>query len=247
MGVRIGLVGDRNDVHAAHRAIPKALELAAAEAGVDLEVEWIGTETVDPSAPALERCDGLWCIPASPYRSAEGALAAIRFAREQGVPFLGTCGGFQHTIIEVAFSIWGVDTVGHAELDPDAKDPIISVLACKLIETGAPVHFKRGSKLAEAYGALTAVEEYHCGYGFNARYRHHLERGPLEVTAWDDDGDVRGVELEGHPFFVATLFQPERAGLKGRVPPIVRAYLSAVTRRLATGSDASQHRGSAGR
>ena len=96
----------------------------------------------------------------------------------------------------------------------------------------APVHFKPGSKLAEAYGALTAVEEYHCGYGFNAKYRHHLEHGPLEVTSWDDDGDVRGVELQGHPFFVATLFQPERAGLKGRVPPIVRAYVAAVTGRL---------------
>jgi len=247
MGVRIGLVGDRNDAHTAHRAIPKALELAAAEAGVDVELEWIGTETVDPSAPALERCDGLWCIPASPYRSTEGALAAIRFARERSVPFLGTCGGFQHALIEIAFSIWGVDTAGHAELDPDAKDPVISVLACKLIETGAPVHFRPGSRIAEAYGVLTAVEEYHCGYGFNATYRQRLEEGPLEVTSWDDDGDVRGVELQGHPFFVATLFQPERAALKDRVPPIVRAYLSAVSGRLATGSAAAQHRGTAGR
>lgn len=247
MGVRIGLVGDRSDSHVAHRAIPKALELAGSEAGVDVEIEWIGTETVDPSAPALERCDGLWCIPASPYRSTEGALAAIRFARERGVPFLGTCGGFQHALIEIAFSSWGVDAVGHGELDRDAKDPVISVLACKLIETGAPVHFKPGSKLAEAYDTLTAVEEYHCGYGLNPKYRHHLDDGPLEVTSWDDDGDVRGVELEGHPFFVATLFQPERAGLKGRVPPIVRAYLAAVRGRLATGSHASQHRETAGR
>jgi CTP synthase (UTP-ammonia lyase) len=200
-------------------------------------LEWIGTETVDPSAPALERCDGLWSIPASPYRSTEGALAAIRFARERGIPFLGTCGGFQHALIEIAFSIWGVDTVGHAELDPEAKDPVISVLACKLIETGAPVHFQPGSRLAEAYGALRAVEEYHCGYGFNEKYRHHLEEGTLDVTSWDDDGDVRGVELRDHPFFVATLFQPERAALKGRIPPIVRAYLSAVSGRLASPTD----------
>jgi CTP synthase (UTP-ammonia lyase) len=245
--MRIGLVGDRDDAHTAHRAIPKALELAAAEAAVDLELEWIGTDTVDPTAPDLGRCDGLWCIPASPYLSTEGALAAIRFARERGVPFLGTCGGFQHALIEIALSLWEIDTIGHAELSPDAKDPVISVLACKLIETGAPVHFKPGSKLAEAYGTLTAVEEYHCGYGFNPKYRRHLEDGPLEITSWDDDGDVRGVELRGHPFFVATLFQPERAALHARVPPIVRAYLAAVTGRLATGSAAAQHRGTAGR
>jgi CTP synthase (UTP-ammonia lyase) len=247
MGVTIGLIGDRDGRVVVHRAIPRAFALAGDEAGIDVELEWLGTETIDPSAPDLSRFSALWCVPGSPYRSTAGALAGIRFAREHGVPFLGTCGGFQHALIEVASSLWGVDTAGHAELDPSAQDPVIAPLACKLLEEGGTVHFRPGSKLAEAYGELSAVEEYHCGYGFNVKYAHHLEHGPLRMTSWDDEGDIRGVELEGHPFFVATLFQPERAGLKGRVPPIVRAYLAAVTARLATASTVRQDRESVGR
>ena len=228
MGLTIGLVGDRNEDVVAHGAIPEAIRLAATEADLNVGIEWIGTETVAESSPDLSHLSGLWCVPASPYRSAAGAISAIRFARERGLPFLGTCGGFQHALLEVAASIWGVDTAGHAELDPDLEEPIIAPLECSLVEKGGRVHFLPGSRLASAYGQASAEEEYHCSYGFNSRYRHHLDAGPLRLTAWDDDGDVRGIEFDGHPFFVATLFQPERAALRGQIPPIVRAYLAAV-------------------
>jgi CTP synthase (UTP-ammonia lyase) len=224
----IGLVGDRDDTVTAHRAIPRALDLAADVLGVEIDVEWIGTEAVDPSAPDLSRFSGLWCVPASPYRSGAGAVAAIRYAREHGVPFLGTCGGFQHALLEVAQSLWGVETARHAETDPSAADPVVAPLECSLVEASGAVHFLPGSRFAEAYRAVTATEAYHCSYGLNPRYRHHLEEGPLRMTSWDDDGDVRGVELDGHPFFVATLFQSERRALRGEVPPLVAAFVAAV-------------------
>lgn len=227
MSIRLGLVGDRNDEVVAHRAIPTAIELAAVRSGLDVTVEWLGTETLDPSAPDLSRFSGLWCVPASPYRSAAGALAAIRYARVNDVPFLGTCGGFQHAVLEIADALWGVAGAVHAELDASAPNPVIAPLECALVEQGGTVHFRTGSRLAHAYQQLSAEEEYHCSYGFNPRYRRRLHEGPLWLTAWDDDEDVRGVELEGHPFFVATLFQPERTALRGRVPPIVDAWLAA--------------------
>jgi len=230
VSVRVGLIGDRNDEVVAHRAIPRAIELAAAESKIDVAVEWLGTGTIDPSAPDLARFSGLWCVPASPYRSAAGAIAAIRFAREHDVPFLGTCGGFQHAVLEIAASLWGIEDAVHAELDADAPNPVIRPLKCTLVEAGGSVRFRPGSKLANAYGLLSAEEEYHCSYGFNPRYRRRLEDGPLRLTAWDDEDDVRGVELSSHPFFVATLFQPERAALKGRTPPIVAAWLKAAPR-----------------
>jgi len=226
-GLTIGLVGDRRTSVVAHQAIPEAIRLAADEARLRVDVEWIGTETISAPSRDLRHCSGIWCVPGSPYRSTAGAIAAIRFAREGRIPFLGTCAGFQHALLEVAESLWNVDTAGHAELDPDVEDPIISLLDCPLVEEGGRVHFLGGSRLAGAYGQPSAEEEYHCSYGFNARYREHLEAGPLRLTAWNDDGDVRGVELDGHPFFVATLFQPERAGLRGVTPPIVRAFLAA--------------------
>ena len=104
--LQIGLIGDRNDDLVAHRAIPLALGMAADACGVEIELLWVSTEQVGDGA-ALAEFDGLWCVPASPYRSMEGALTAIQVARERHVPFLGTCGGFQHAAIEYARSVLG--------------------------------------------------------------------------------------------------------------------------------------------
>lgn len=230
MALRVGLIGDHDPSVIAHRAIPEAIERVARDAGFGAQPVWIGTETIDAVRPDLSSLDAIWCVPASPYRHTAGAIAAIRFARERAVPFLGTCGGVQHAVLEVAASLWGMDCPAHAEIDPDGDDPVIAPLACALVEESGRVRFVPGSKLATAYGALETVEEYHCSYGIAARCHPHLAAGPLRATAWDDEGDVRGVELEGHPFFVGTLFQPERAALRGVTPPIVRAFLAAAAR-----------------
>jgi RimJ/RimL family protein N-acetyltransferase len=157
----------------------------------------------------------------------DGALRAIRFARERRVPFLGTCGGFQHAVIEYARNVLGWSDAEHAETAPDATRAVIAPLECALLEAAATVHFGPGTRIAGAYGASSALEGYHCRYGLNPAFSSRLVRGPLRATAHDDDGAVRAVELDGHPFFVATLFQPERAALAGRVPPLVAAFVGA--------------------
>lgn len=230
MTVRIAVVGDRDPSSVAHRAIPVALEKAAASIGVGVEPTWVGTETIDPAAPSLAEFGGVWVVPGSPYRSMEGALAAIRFARERGVAFLGTCGGFQHAVLECAHALWGIERPAHAETDPGAPEPVVALLACAMVEKGGRVRFADGSRLAAAYGRSEAEETYHCSYGLGPRCLPHLAAGPLRATAWDDEADVRGVELDGHPFFVATLFQPERAALAGELPPVVRAFVEAAAR-----------------
>jgi CTP synthase (UTP-ammonia lyase) len=227
ISVRIALVGDHDPEAVAHRAIPIALELAGRCAGLTIAREWIGTDTIDGHWPGLEYFQGIWCVPASPYRSAEGAITAIRMAREGGIPFLGTCGGFQHAVLECAERLWGIERPAHAELEPGAAEPVITPLACALLEKSGRVRFAPGSKLASAYGGSCADEEYHCSYGLAASCLPYLDAGPLRATAWDDEGDVRAVELDGHPFFVGTLFQPERAALRGEVPPLVRAFVAA--------------------
>jgi CTP synthase (UTP-ammonia lyase) len=82
--------------------------------------------------------------------------------------------------------------------------------------------------LAKIYGRESTTEEYHCSYGLNPEYAARLQTGPLKIAARDDEGDVRAVELEGHPFFVGTLFQPERAALRDQMPPLVRAFVAAI-------------------
>ena len=84
-----------------------------------------------------------------------------------------------------------------------------------------------GTRIAAAYGTDEATEEYRCSYGVNSDFRASLIAGPLRESARDDTGDLRAVELDDHPFFVATLFQPERAALRGRPAPLVNAFVAA--------------------
>lgn len=228
--LRVGLVGDHDPRVVAHQAIPRALALAADAAGVAVDPAWVGTDAVTADAD-LAGYDALWCVPASPYRSTEGALRAIRVARERGVPFLGTCGGFQHALVEYARAVLGWADAEHAESAPNAERLVVAPLACALVEARGAVRFRPGTRLAAAYeaayGAPEAVEGYRCRYGLNPAVRDALTAGPLRVAAEDEAGDVRAVELDGHPFFVATLFQPERAALRGEVPPAVAAFVRA--------------------
>jgi len=229
--VRIGLVGDYDAGVTAHRAIPEALALASRALGIPVVEEWIATDTLAGGVSgALAACQGIWCVPASPYRSEAGALLAIRYAREQRRPYLGTCGGFQHAVLEYARQVAGMTEAAHAENDPEASTPVIAQLRCGLVETDGEVRIEPGSRLAGAYGIDHATETYHCRYGLNPRFESILAGGPLRITARDAAGEVRAVELDGHPFFVATLFQPERAALSGRAHPVVNAFVSAAAR-----------------
>lgn len=225
--LRVGLVGDRDEHVTAHRAIPLALQLASEACGVRVEPVWIPTDQVDGGA-VLENFDGLWCVPASPYRSMDGALTAIRFARERQVPYLGTCGGFQHAVIEYARNVLDWQDAEHAETAPDAQRQVIVPLMCSLVEVTENVKLVPGSRLARAYGSAAVSEGYHCSYGLSQEFRAAIVTGPLRITATDDAGDVRGIELGDHPFFVATLFQHERGALQGRLPLPVRAFTEAM-------------------
>jgi CTP synthase (UTP-ammonia lyase) len=234
--IRIGLTGDYNETVTAHQAIPRALELAGDALSAPVHVEWVPTQEIEDESRVIG-FDSLWCVPASPYRSMEGALRAIRFARERGRPFLGTCGGFQHAIIEYARNVLGWVDAEHAENAPNAARLVITPLACALVEKTDTIRFREGSILAATYGCLEAIEGYHCSYGINPAFLSAILSGPLRISAEDRAGEVRAVELEGHPFFVATLFQPERAALAGTVPPLVAAFVRA-TAAMQTGSSA---------
>jgi len=220
----IGLVGDYDATVPAHLATPIALRLAGDAVGISVEFDWIPTEEV-VDASRVEDFSGIWCVPASPYRSMAGALIAIRFARENRRPFLGTCGGFQHAIIEYARNVLGWTDAEHAETAPHATRPVITPLACALVEATDSIHFRPGSRIAAYYGREQSAERYRCRYGLNPDFQEALVSGPLRVGARDAAGEVRAVELDDHPFFLATLFQPERAAFQKQVPPLVAAFV----------------------
>ncbi|MFJ7111351.1 CTP synthase [Pseudomonas sp. NPDC098740] len=227
--IRIALVGDYDPHVTAHQAIPVALGMAAEHAGRDVQFQWLATDGISVDAP-LADFDGFWCVPASPYRDRDGALRAIRFAREQQRPFLGTCGGFQHAVLEYARNVLGWEDAEHGETSPDAARALLTPLTCSLVEAVDSIHLAEGSLIAEAYESAEIVEGYRCRYGVNPAFERELLTQQLCAVGHDSTGDLRAVELKGHPFFVATLFQPERAALKGKLPPLVRALIAACKR-----------------
>ncbi len=227
--MKIGLIGDYNANIPAHQAIPIALQLIGKKLNIVIEFEWVPTEEILDSSRVSE-FNGLWCVPGSPYKNMAGALCAIQYARIKQIPFLGTCGGFQHALIEYARNVLGWQDAEHAETTPDAARPVIHELACSLIEKVQTLYFSPGTKIAAAYECESAEEEYRCRFGLNPIFESaYLAKGELSIGAHDDAGEVRAVELaNGHPFFVLTLFQAERAALRGIIPPLVLAFVLAL-------------------
>ena len=227
--VNIAIVGDRDDSIAAHLAIPLALSNAAVALDVDLVFDWLPTDRI-ADVSRLAGFDAFWVAPGSPYRSMAGALRAIGHARTTGRPLLGTCGGFQHAILEFARHVLDWPDAMHAESDPGVGRPVIAALECSLVEERGSVALAPGSRIAKAYGATTAPTIYRCRYGLNPAFRAALTAGPLRGTAEDEQGDLRAIELDAHPFFVATLWQPERAALDGQRVPLAEALVDAARR-----------------
>lgn len=227
--LRIGLIGDRDSRVLAHWAIPLALQQSLLPHSGTLRIDWLDTPRLAAGLP-LEGYAGFWCIPGSPYRDTEGALRAITHARTQGVPYLGTCAGFQHALLERARNQLGWSDAAHGELDPEATRPVIHALPCSLVEVSEEIHLRPGSKLAAIYGLPSIREGYRCNYGVNPEYQAQLFGGGLHASAHGEDGSIRALEASDHPFFVATLFQPERKALAGIAVPLAEAFLSAAFR-----------------
>lgn len=223
--LRIALVGDYKPDITAHRAIPLAIDDAAAVLEIPAEYHWIATSEIS-SADDFAGFDAIWVTPGSPYKNCEGALLAIRYARENSLPFLGTCGGFQHAVIEYARNVMGWRDAAHAETDSEGR-MVIAPLSCALVEKSDAIELRANTLIARAYGRDEIVEGYHCNYGISAEFAAALAEQPLRVTGWDEEGDIRALELITHPFFVATLFQHERNALEGRPAPLVQAFLYA--------------------
>ena len=231
MTVTIALVGDYNPNVTAHQAIPKALELAAKNLGITVTFDWVATSDIDcPDAKVLDGYNGIWCVPASPYQSFDGALAAIRRARKNRIAFLGTCGGYQHAILEYARNVLGLADAANAEIDPNASLPLIAPLSCALIDQDGGIDLAENSVIRTVCGTAHLTETYRCSFGFNPEYAHLLDGRDIRIVAWDQDRDPRAIELRGHPFFIGTAFQPERAALRGEDHPLIDAFVRSAAR-----------------
>ncbi len=226
--IRIAIIGEFEPAFYPHQKTNEALVHAAAGLDVTVFSDWVST--ADIAASRLSDYDGFLVAPGSPYRSMEGALVAIRFAREERRPLLGTCGGFQHLIIEYARNVLGVTGADHEENDPSASELFISRLGCSLVGRTLTIRLTGDSRAAGLYGCTSVREEYYCQFGVNPAYVPALSSGPLRIVGSDDEGEVRVVELSDHPFFVGTLFVPQlRTSLESPHPLIIGLLASSAT------------------
>jgi CTP synthase (UTP-ammonia lyase) len=166
--VKIAIIGDYNSSFEPHRATEAALAHAAEVLQTKFKVDWIATDVIGSSAETrLAGYKGLWIAPGSPYKSLDGVVAAIRYAREQDVPLLGTCGGLQHMIVEFARNVLGFADATHAEYDPNASTLFVTPLSCSLAGKEMQVTITPASHAAAAYAALQTKERYYCNFGLN--------------------------------------------------------------------------------
>lgn len=223
--VEVGIVGDYQSGNVTHESVAPAL---AHHLGTAIDARWVPTEAVREEFDA-RRFDGLWIAPGSPYRSMTGALTAIRSARDYGVPLLGTCGGFQHVVIEFARNVAGFADAQHAEYDPYGSQLFITQLSCSLVGQTMSVDIAPDSRAASAYGRLTATERYYCNFGLDPKHEATLATRGLMISGRDQNGEARIVELKEHAFFVATLFVPQTSSHPHAPHPLIGAFATAVT------------------
>jgi len=228
MKIKIGLIGDYKPQVTAYIAIPKALQLSSERLNYPVKCLWLNTDLINKKYfNELNSFNGLWAVPATPYKDMDGALTAIRFARENNIPFLGTCGGFQHTIIEYFRNVIGIKDADHFETNPGTAEPVITALSCSMVEKNADIFLEEGSFAKNIFKTDLTNETYHCNYGFNQDYLELLKKSNMKISGYDSNKDVRVIELINHPFFIATLFQPERKSLKNENHPLIDAFVKA--------------------
>jgi CTP synthase (UTP-ammonia lyase) len=237
--VRIGILGDFNADLRSHHATNDSLQHAAKKLNMRVESEWLSTPSLaKPDAEKkLETFDGLWASPGSPYKSFEGMLKGIEFARRRDWPFLGTCGGFQYAFIEFARNVLSITDADSAENNSGSKNVIIYPVACavsnrknnapKLSGAVPEIKLRPGSYLQSFYNKESVTEEFFCNFEVNPDFEWTTMEAGFPVVARGPQGEIRAIESPTHRFYLATLFQPQLSSTEKEPHPLVLAFVQA--------------------
>ena len=237
--VTIALVGKYVALHDAYLSVVEALTHGGIENDVKVDIQWVNSELVtdENAAEILKDAQGILVPGGFGGRGIEGKISAIRYARENGVPFLGICLGMQMAVVEFARHVCGMADAHSSELDPATTHPVIDLMPDQVGVTAKggtmrlgsyPCHLKEGSLAASVYGELEIHERHRHRYEFNNDYREALTDAGLSLSGLSPDGHlVEIVELPGHPWFVAGQFHPELKSRPNRAHPLFRGFIGA--------------------
>jgi CTP synthase (UTP-ammonia lyase) len=216
----IGIIGERYENFVPHSMLEKSLDWLKEE--FDFEYQWVDTLSIHNDKSILHDISGIWSAPGSPFKSLNGALVAIQFAREHNIPHLGTCAGFQHAIIEFARNTLNIQEAQHEEYESSSEVLFITKLACSLSGTSMEVKLKENTIAHQAYQKLHSTEDYYCHFGISPKYLEKFQHPELLISGTDQDGEIRIIEYPKLRFFVLTLFVPQSRSTKEKVHPLIR-------------------------
>jgi CTP synthase len=241
--VKIALVGKYVELHDAYFSVREALEHAALALGVDVTISWVHSSDLekDRDWEFVHQADGILVPGGFGSRGTEGKIRAITYARQQEVPYLGLCLGLQLLVIEFARHILGSDEPNSTEFDRSTSYPVIDLMPDQrdIADLGGtmrlglyPCELQPGTKAAAAYQRTLVEERHRHRFEVNNAYRELLSSGGMLFSGISPDGRlVEIVELENHPFMVATQFHPEFLSRPNRPHPLFLAFVEAVARR----------------
>jgi CTP synthase len=237
--VRIAIVGKYVNLRDAYLSVIEALKHGGFHHGAQIDIEWVSSDDLEgaDAAKVLEGIHGIVVPGGFGWRGVEGKLDAIRYARENGVPYLGLCLGLQCAVIEFARNVCGLEGANSSEFDPATQHPVIDLLPEQKHVTdlggsmrlGAqPCHVVPGTRAAEVYGEPVVYERHRHRYEVNPAYHEALSAKGLVFSGLSPDGRlVEIIELEGHPFFMAGQFHPELRSRPTRPHPMFRDFVGA--------------------
>jgi len=249
--VRIAMAGKYTQLADAYLSVIEALEHAGTYHGVRVEVEWVDVETLDSpdTQRALECVDGILVPGGFGVRGVEGKIRAVRYARENEVPYLGICLGMQVAVAEFARHLAGMDGANSTEFDPETPFPVIDLLPEQkevrdlggTMRLGAdPVKLHEGTRIREIYAEPVIYERHRHRYEVNNHLRKRLEHAGLVCSGTSpDDRLVEAIELPHHPFFVASQFHPEFKSRPLRPQPLFRDFVGVAVEHAADRSPAA--------
>ncbi len=245
--VKIAFVGKYLDLKESYKSLTEALIHVGANLDCRVEIEWVDSEEIeeDGAKKYLESVDGILVAGGFGQRGVEGKIEAIRYARENKIPYLGICLGMQLAIIEFARNVVGIKDATSVEFDADTKSPLIYLIDNFIDASGqqqirtrtSPLggtmrlgeykcEVKEGSRLYEAYNSSIIYERHRHRYEANPHYREQLERAGLEVTG-ESNGLIEAVEVKEHPWFLAVQFHPEFTSRLQSPNPTILAFVKA--------------------
>jgi CTP synthase len=250
--VRIALVGKYVQLEDAYLSVSEALRHAASLQDGRVEIEWVDSESLEAvddqeTFRRLSGADGILIPGGFGGRGIEGKIVAARFAREQQIPYLGICLGMQVAVAEFARHVAGMEGANSTEFDIETPFPVIDLLPEQkevadlggTMRLGAdPIKLHADSRALEMYGEAVIYERHRHRYEVNNRLRKRLQSAGLRVSGTSpDERLVEVIELDEHPFFVASQFHPEFKSRPERPAPLFRDFVAAALVRAGGGED----------